>query len=268
MSHLHLPDGVLPLWLWLAGWLAALGLVWWAGRASSVAQARRRVPLLAVISSLMLVAMSSEIVPLAYHVNLTVVGGVLLGPALAPLAAFIAVLMLAMLGHGGTTVVGLNTLVITAEMLLGWAFFRAFTALWSRRRVKWAAGLATVSSLALSTALLIGIVALGGTAATERETGALDPGSLRFENPFGAGLFAQGLFSGGEHPEEEEHAEEHGYSVSRFAAVVLILGPLGWVLEAAVTALILGYVDRTRPALIWGGGAPAVRPEGDESGGH
>lgn len=124
-------------------------------------------------------------------------------------------------------------------------------------------------SLALSTTLLVGIVALAGTGATERETGALDPTTLRFENPFTGGLFAQGLFSGGEHEEEEAEGETHPeYSVSRFAAVVLVLGPLGWLLEAFITSLVLGYVDKTRPGLIWGGVVPTRRPPGDEAGGH
>ena len=27
MSHIHIPDGVLPAWLWIAGWALALGLI-------------------------------------------------------------------------------------------------------------------------------------------------------------------------------------------------------------------------------------------------
>ena len=119
MTHIHIPDGVLPLWLWLAGWLLTVAVLWLAGRVGSTADARRRVPLLAVLSAMMLVAMSSEIVPLAYHLNLTVIAGTLLGPVLAPIAAFIVCVILALLGHGGITVIGLNTILIAAEMVLG-----------------------------------------------------------------------------------------------------------------------------------------------------
>ena len=89
MSHIHIPDGVLPAWLWLSGWAVALVLVAIAGRAAERAEARRKVPLLAVVSGLMLVAMSSEVIPIAYHINLTVIAGVLLGPWLGVVAAAI-----------------------------------------------------------------------------------------------------------------------------------------------------------------------------------
>jgi len=71
----------------------------------------------------MLVAMNLEILPLAYHINLSVVSGILLGPALGFLAAFIANLMLALMGHGGITVMGLNTLLLGSEAVLGHTVF-------------------------------------------------------------------------------------------------------------------------------------------------
>lgn len=266
MSHLHIPDGVLPVWLWALGWLVTLAAVGLSGRLSEREGSRRKVPLLAVVSALMIVAMSSEIIPIAYHVNLTVIGGVLLGPALSVLAAFIVEVVLALLGHGGVTVLGLNTVLIGSEMIIGWALFRLLTRVLGRRRIRPAAFLATVVTLALTTVALLGIVSVGGSSATARETGALDPAELRFENPFAGGVFELGLFSGGEHEEEEEHAEESGLSVRRFAAVVFTLGPIGWVLEGLLTAWILGYAARVRPGLIWSGVRvpSALRPQGDE----
>lgn len=270
MSHLHIPDGVLPVWLWALGWLVTLAAVGLSGRLSEREGSRRKVPLLAVVSALMIVAMSSEIIPIAYHVNLTVIGGVLLGPALSVLAAFIVEVVLALLGHGGVTVLGLNTVLIGSEMIIGWALFRVLTRALGRRRIRSAAFLATVVTLALTTVALLGIVSIGGDSATARETGALDPAELRFENPLAGGVFELGLFSGGEHEEEEGHAEERGHaeglSVRRFAAVVFTLGPIGWVLEGLLTAWILGYAARVRPGLIWSGVRvpSALRPQGDE----
>ncbi len=199
MTHIHIPDGVLPLWLWLGGWVLTVLMLVVVGRAGSDYEARRRVPLLAVLSALMLVAMSSEIVPLAYHLNLTVIAGTLLGPILSPIAAFIVCVILALLGHGGVTVIGLNTLLISAEMVIGGLLVRGLVRLLGRNRVPLAAGLGTVTTLAITTTLLVVVVALAGTsAATTRETGALDPGSLRFSNPLSDGVFRLGLFSGGE----------------------------------------------------------------------
>ncbi|MBE0476366.1 MAG: energy-coupling factor ABC transporter permease [Coriobacteriia bacterium] len=260
MSHIHIPDGVLPPWLWIAGWLLALGVVALAGRGRATEEQRRKVPLLGVVSALMLVSMSSEIVPIAYHINLTVVGGALLGPRLAVVAAFIIEVVLAMLGHGGVTVLGLNTLMISGEMVLGWALFTSLRRL-LRGRVAPAAGSATVGTLAVTTTLLVGLVALaGGGEATARETGALDPRSLTFEAPFAEGVLSVGLLA----PEEEDAEEERGaLSVRRFATVVYTLGPIGWVIEAAITAGVLGFVARVRPALLEGGGGRRG-PLGDE----
>ncbi len=100
MTHIHIPDGVLPVWLWAGGWVLALALVTAVGYATREREPARRVPLLGVVSALVLVAMSLEIVPIAYHVNLTIVAGVLLGPALGIVCAFVVSVILALLGHG------------------------------------------------------------------------------------------------------------------------------------------------------------------------
>ncbi len=268
MSHIHIPDGVLPLWLWALGWAVTLIGVGVAGTFASRQDARRRVPLLAVVSALMIVAMSSEIIPIAYHVNLAVVGGILLGPVLSVIASFIVVAVLALLGHGGITVLGLNAVIIGIEMIIGWALFRSLITLFGRTRVGPVAFGTTVVTLALTTTALVGIVALGGSEAASRETGSLDPATLRFENPLSEGLFAVGLLSGGEEGAEEPAAGEStgGLSVGRFATVVYTLGPIGWVLEGLLTAAILGYVARVRPGMMWGGllTRSSLRPQGDD----
>jgi cobalt/nickel transport system permease protein len=278
MSHIHIPDGVLPVWLWAAGWALSLALLWVASARAARADVRRKVPLVAVISALVLIAMSSEIVPIAYHVNLTVVAGALLGPQLAIVSAFVVQVTLALLGHGGVTVIGLNVLMTATEMILGWLLFRGFVRLLSRRHVRWAGALATVLTLAVTTTMLVGVVALAGTgAATERETGALDPQNLNFASPFSDSVFQIGLFSGGEHADETPDSARDGaggtstsLSVSRFATVVYTLGPIGWLIEALVTAAVLGYVAHVRPSLLFEG-ALTVRGHphyGDEHGRH
>jgi len=190
MSHIHIPDGVLPWWLWLGGWLVTAALLGLASRRAMRAGSRRAVPIIGAVSALVLVSMSSEIVPIAYHVNLTVIAGVLLGPWLGMISAFIVVLVLALLGHGGITVVGLNTLVIATEIALGWAFVRGGTRVFGIARVRPVAVISTVLTLAITTTMLVGIVALAGTGATTRETGALDSETLEFRNPFSGGLFS------------------------------------------------------------------------------
>lgn len=293
MSHIHIPDGVLPWWLWLTGWLATAALLGLASRRATRAGSRRAVPIIGAVSALVLVSMSSEIVPIAYHVNLTVIAGVLLGPWLGMIAAFIVVLVLALLGHGGITVVGLNTLVIATEITFGWALVRGGTRVFGIARVRPVAAISTVLTLAITTTMLVGIVAIAGTGATTRETGALDAETLEFRNPFSGGLLSLGLLGHGHeaedagedhdtqaghndgsdedvHDEADAHVHGSALSVSRFATVVYTLGPIGWLLEALVTAGVLGYVSRVRPSLLFAGaGGPGRTPRiGDGHGGH
>jgi len=274
MSHIHIPDGVLPVWLWVAGWVAALFVVAVAGRFATRSQVGRKVPLLGVVAALMIVGMSAQIVPIAYHVNLSVIGGILLGPALSVIAAFIVGIVLAMLGHGGVTVLGLNTMVIGTEMVIGWALFHAIVGALKRPRAALGAGVTTILTLAMTTTLVVGVVWIGGAGkAAERETGALDPATLRFERPLEKGVFSLDLF-GHDHDHDHDHAHGHDegerfLSVRRFAAVVYTLGPIGWLIEALVTAGIIGYVARIRPAMVFGGALAekARRIPGNEAGG-
>ena len=127
----------------------------------------KKIPLLGAVSAAMLVAMSLEILPLAYHINLSVVAGILLGPALGFLAAFIANLMLALMGHGGITVIGLNTLLLGSEAVLGHTLFYLFK---NRIPVFWRAVTATVLTLFMTTLALICIVAV-----SHIESGAHQP---------------------------------------------------------------------------------------------
>ena len=97
---MHIPDGVLPVWLWLSGIVvmaAALGLCFYRARSMDM---KIKVPLLGALSAAMLVGMSIPILP-GYHINLSVVTGILIGPSLGFVAAFIANLILSLMGHGG-----------------------------------------------------------------------------------------------------------------------------------------------------------------------
>ena len=111
MSHIHLPDGVLPVWLWASGFVVVI-LIWMILlRVMKKEELTRRLPLLGMMAAVMVLGASVEIVPIAYNVNLTVMSGILLGPSLIFLATFVVNVILALFGHGGITVIGLNTLM-------------------------------------------------------------------------------------------------------------------------------------------------------------
>ena len=82
MSHIHLPDGVLPIWLWVSGFIGAILVGVILFRLHKQEDLSRRLPLLGMMAAVMVLGASVEIVPIAYHVNLTVVSGILLGPSL------------------------------------------------------------------------------------------------------------------------------------------------------------------------------------------
>jgi len=218
MTHMHIPDGILPVGLWVIGFIVmalAVGFSLFRLRGMDMT---KKIPLLGAVSAAMLVAMSLEILPLFYHINLSVVAGILLGPALGFLAAFIANLILALMGHGGITVIGLNTLLLGSEAVLGHTLFYLFK---KRLPVFWRAVTATVLTLFMTTVALIGIVAVSH----------IDPELI-------------------------SHGDEHGLihkgqvSVQTFAIMVLSLGVIGWSIEAAITGAVVKFISQVKPDLL------------------
>jgi len=250
MSHLHIPDGVLPVWLWLSGWIVAViwvALVCILGRRRW--DLRRKVPLVGISAALMVIAMTLEIAPLDYHLNLSVITGIILGPFLAPLAALITEVFLALVGHGGVTVIGLNTLILSIEMILGWALFKGLRVVFGAvihkgsARTAASAAVATVLALICATSLTVGVVALA--------TPALSAERIAHE-------------SGATQARQAASDDADQLSLTTFIAVIYTLGPFGWAIEAGVTSVALVYLDRLRPGLVAGS---RRRERGDGSGG-
>jgi cobalt/nickel transport system permease protein len=233
MSHIHLPDGVLPVWLWGSGLIVTI-LVMVFFRFSKKEELARRLPLLGMMSAAMVLGASVEIVPIAYHVNLTVISGILLGPSLIFLATLVVNVILALFGHGGITVIGLNTLTLSIEGILGYLFFRLFWKLLKKLGV--AIFLATFLALFASTLSMIGVVALGA------------PHYEELIHSEGKGIFEFHLSK--EKEDRHEAVAEGKVDLRRFIAIVLPLGFIGWVLEGVITALIGRYIHRMRPDLL------------------
>ena len=235
MSHIHFPDGVLPIWLWASGFVVAILVGGILLRLTKKEELTRRLPLLGMMAAVMVLGASVEIVPIAYHVNLTVFSGVLLGPSLIFLATFVVNVILALFGHGGITVIGLNTLTLSIEGILGYYFFRL---IWKvLKRLTPAIFLATFIALLFSTFAMIGVVSLGTSHYEE------------LIHQEGKGIFEFHLSK-----EKEEHhpgvAVEEKVNLRRFVAIVLPLGFIGWILEGVITALIARYIYRLRPDLL------------------
>ncbi|MCX8117146.1 MAG: energy-coupling factor ABC transporter permease [Desulfobacterota bacterium] len=236
MSHIHLPDGILPVWLWASGFILAILMGFILVRRRNKEVLGRRLPLLGMMAATMVLGASVEIVPIAYHVNLMVVSGILLGPSLIFLATFVVNVILALFGHGGVTVIGLNTLILSIEGIGGYLFFRLLWKMW--RRLTPAAFLATFLALCLSTFSMVGVVRLGLSHYEE----LLHRGEAH-------GLFEFKLLKG----HDDLHGRgEKGEAVhfERFIALLLPLSLIGWCLEGVLTTLILRYLHRLRPDLL------------------
>ena len=236
MSHIHFPDGVLPLWLWASGFILAIVIGGILFRFTKKEELTRRLPLLGMMAAVMVLGASVELVPIAYHVNLTVISGILLGPSLIFLATFVVNVILALFGHGGITVVGLNTLTLSLEGILGYYLFHLFWKI--LKRLTPATFLATFVALFFSTSAMIGVVSLGTSHYEELIHQEKGRGIIGFE--FGK--------------EKEEHhpgqPAEEKVNLGRFISIVLPLGFIGWILEGVITTLIARYIRRLRPDLL------------------
>ena len=236
MSHIHLPDGVLPVWLWVSGFALTFLIGMIVFRLARREDVKRRLPLVGMMAAVMVLGASVEIVPIAYHVNLTAISGILLGPSLVFLATFLVNIILALFGHGGITVVGLNTLTLSIEGVGAYFLFRFFWRVSKRLFVS--VFFATFLALFLSTFAMIGVVSLGAPHYEQL--------IHREEN---AGIFDFKFLKG-----EEDHFEasvnEGKVNLRRFAAILLPLSFIGWILEGVITSLIARYIYRLRPDLL------------------
>jgi cobalt/nickel transport system permease protein len=231
MSHLHIPDGLLPVWLWAAGIILAAAAVMLSLFMVRGLDLRKKIPLLGMMSAMMLVGMSLEIVPIAYHLNLSVITGIILGPWLMVIAALIVNIIMALVGHGGVTVVGLNTLLIGSEGVLGWL---CFTVLRKVLKPGAASMAATFVTLFISTCLMLFVVFLANLDLSSVQARHV---SEVLETPT-----AQSLFS--------LLKVKEGFNMKLFALAALGLGVIGWTIESLVTAVAVRFISRVKPEII------------------
>lgn len=156
MSHLHIPDGVLPPVLWLIGLVVTLLLT-----GLSVFASRRAGPQLiayqSALGGLMLAVMAIPVPVAGFHYCMTLAGpvGVLLGWSSAVQVSLVVTVILALLGQGGFTVIGLNAFVLTLSAVAArWLYLRMVTRLGPARSM----AIATAISQLLSTAAWVAIL--------------------------------------------------------------------------------------------------------------
>ncbi|MHB1167565.1 MAG: energy-coupling factor ABC transporter permease, partial [Carboxydocellales bacterium] len=248
MSHIHIPDGVIPpVWLLLGFVLTGLGIAVALFMLKS-RNSKEMVPKLGVVCALVLLAMSIPLGPIPAHLNLTVFMGIILGPWLGFIAAFIINLLLGFAGHGGLSVVGINTLLIALETTLGYGIFTLLAKGLTKVR---AAALAVVFTLLLSNGLMLGVVSFTGVepAMVIGEHGddlQESPQKSHQQSPQ-AGLkdAAQSSLSSTALATGEQPA-----AWSRLAVAVLPIIGIGILLETVAITVLVNFISRIRPDIL------------------
>ena len=153
MSHLHFPDGIAPWWLWVPALALTLALLATVGRTRSP----QRVAYQGALGGLMLAAMAIPLGPLEYHLTLVGPVAVLLGVGGALPVIFVVGATLAFVGHGGFTVVGINSLMLFAAAVAARA---TYDLLGTRLSPAWALALSSAAGSLVSGLLWLGIVVM------------------------------------------------------------------------------------------------------------
>lgn len=220
MSHLHVPDGVLPpAWI-ISGLIVTIFFLYLV--ANRVKRQGQSIALLGVVSAFLLLVMSVPLGIIPYHLSLASLAGILLGSELGFIAVFLVTFMLALLGHGGVTVIGLNTLTMAGQTVLASYLYRLLK---KKLPVPWAVAVTTAVGIAVSTLLVIGII---------------------WGSQVNPALF---LHHGQEHEVAETVEAVPQISMVRFLALTLPVATAGGLIESVFVFLLALYLYRLRPNL-------------------
>lgn len=214
MSHLHVSDGILPLWLWVGALIVALAI---AGIGLYRLKSRHRmVPAVAVMAAVGLVAMNIPL-GLPIHVNLSALSGIVLGPVNGFLAMFIVNLFNALIGHGGLTVIGVNSLLVGSEALIAGGIFYGLR---KKKNILLIATVAIIIGLLTSSLLLMVTAEIAG-----QELVAIVAHGHDHGNTLTPG---QGSF------------------LSTFGTLVALPMAVWFAVELTVSLLVISYVNKVR----------------------
>ena len=159
MAHIHLPDGIFPLWalvLWNGLAVALFGAVVYRVRQRGLETRRIALAGIAGAASFAIFQLNLPILG-GVHMNLTGLIGILAGPAIGTLIVLVVNILSAVIGHGAWGLISANTLVNAAEVIITYYAFVALV------RANWdtfpAAATATIAGLGIG-GLIMGAIPL------------------------------------------------------------------------------------------------------------
>lgn len=157
---MHLPDGIVPVEMALAGYgasaaLAALSLA----RVRALPDPQSEIPRVAMLTTVFFAAslIAVPVPPISVHLTLAGLMGVMLGWFAFPAILVGLFLQAVLFGHGGVTTLGLNGVILGVPALLA-------SGIWALMGQRWpvpAAFLAGGGGVAASLAIFAGIVLAG-----------------------------------------------------------------------------------------------------------
>lgn len=238
MSHIHIPDGILPIWILILGWLFTGLFLYISIRKIRRYEAAQKLPYIGIVSALMIIAMMIEIVPIAYHFNFSVLAGIILGPSLAFISVFIVDIIIAMFGHGGITVVGLNSLVLGLEAVAGYYCFRFLLDIFKNKYSQfYSAFSATILGLILSTILMIGYISLVKISLDTN----LNQTAINVDISDNSTSV----------PMRTKNNPAHEIDIHRFSKTIVLMSSIGWCLESLMTGFIIKFLYKINPGVLW-----------------
>jgi cobalt/nickel transport system permease protein len=222
---MHIPDGYLGPYTFLALWVIMIPIWAYAGKKLSTELRTKQVPLLALAAAFSFVIMMFN-VPIPGGSTGHAVGGAIIGIVLGPWAAVIAisvalVLQALMFGDGGITAIAANCFNMAVIMPFSayyiYRFISGNTEITSSRRVVAAAvaGYVSLVLAAAATGFMFGIQPLLHT----------DASGMPLYMPYGLNITLTAMIL--------EHVLGFGF------------------LEALVTGLIFAYIQKTDPSILY-----------------
>ncbi len=163
MAHIHLEDGSFPLFWVIVWWVATLAItaacIWYFRKQGPV---KGRVITVAAFCTAAAFAVFQVNIPIfgGVHLNLTPLIGILTGPLIGSLVVLIINILSAAIGHGGFGMIGANTLVNVAEVMVAYGVFRGLKKVTTGSFAR--AGIATFSALLAGNAMMIAIILVSG----------------------------------------------------------------------------------------------------------
>ncbi len=226
--HIEIPDGIITPWIWIFAFVVVFFLL-----ALSVQRAKKeeeKLPLAALFSALGLLVMSIPL-GLPIHINLMVLFGILLGPSWALIVAFTVNVILAFLGHGGVTAIGLNTLLLWAQAVFGYYLFYVGKKVVSKKA--FLGSVAAFMSLFLSFIILTGFIYLIN----------LNPEDI---------LIHDHDHNGHNHEEIHHNGHSHDDEIDLFTFIT-VAAPIFFyaaIIEATVVGFSIAFIEKGKPELL------------------